>query len=54
VPVVGCWSAARGERRFASTQIYLRADMEIKERALARVTPIYRPTDALLAFLEGL
>jgi integrase/recombinase XerD len=34
--------------------------MAIKERALARVTPIgvkpgrYRPTDALLAFLEGL
>jgi site-specific recombinase XerD len=43
-----------------STNAYLHADLEIKERALARVTPTtsppgrYRPPDRLLAFLEAL
>ena len=43
-----------------STQPYLHADLAIKERALALVAPTdikpgrYRPTDTLLAFLEGL
>jgi hypothetical protein len=43
-----------------TTQIYLHADLALKERALARTAPRqvksgrYRPTDALLAFLEGL
>ena len=43
-----------------STQAYLHADLTIKERALARTTPItstpgrYRPPDTLIAFLEGL
>jgi hypothetical protein len=43
-----------------TTQVYLHADLEIKERALGRATPIdskpgrYRPPDQLLAFLESL
>ena len=43
-----------------TTRIYMHADMEIKERALARTAPLgikparYRPDDRLLAFLEGL
>jgi len=43
-----------------TTQIYLHADLALKERALARTTPLngtpgrYRPPDALLAFLEAL
>jgi integrase/recombinase XerD len=42
------------------TQMYLRADMRLKEQALARTTPTdvkpgrYRPPDQLLAFLERL
>lgn len=49
-----------GHESTEATQIYLHADMAIKERALARTTPIgvkpgrYRPADALLAFLEQL
>ena len=44
----------------ALTQIYLHADLAIKEQALARTTPIngkpgrYKPPDTLLAFLEAL
>ena len=55
--VIALWL---GHESTEATQIYLHADMAIKERALARVTPIsvrpgrYRPTDALLAFLEDL
>jgi integrase/recombinase XerD len=43
-----------------TTQVYLHADMTIKERALARVQPPdtspgrYRPPDTLLAFLDNL
>jgi site-specific recombinase XerD len=43
-----------------STQPYLHADLELKERALARTTPAstrpgrYHPPDKLLAFLENL
>ena len=44
----------------ASTQIYLHADLAVKERALARTAAPsvppgrYRPSDTLLAFLDGL
>jgi hypothetical protein len=44
----------------ATTQVYVHADLTLKERALARTTPIgspagrYRPPDNLLAFLEAL
>jgi hypothetical protein len=40
--------------------MYLHADMQLKERALAHATPSslvparFRPPDALLAFLESL
>ena len=49
-----------GHADIRSTDAYLHADMSIKERALARVTPVsakpgrYRPPDSLLAFLESL
>ncbi len=44
----------------ATTQIYVHADLALKEQALARTAPKgippgrYRPSDKLLAFLEGL
>jgi integrase/recombinase XerD len=55
--VIALWL---GHESTEATQIYLHADMAIKERALARTTPVgvklgrYRPADALLAFLEAL
>jgi integrase/recombinase XerD len=55
--VIALWL---GHESIEATQIYLHADMQIKERALARVTPPnatrgrYRPPDTLLAFLEVL
>ena len=57
VAVIALWL---GHERVETTQIYIHADMSIKERALARTTPPgtapgrYRPPDALLAFLDGL
>lgn len=55
--VIALWL---GHERIESTQIYLHADLALKERALARTAPLaappgrYRPPDALLAFLDGL
>ena len=55
--VIALWL---GHESVETTQIYIHADMTIKERALARTAPPnstpgrYRPTDGLLAFLEGL
>ena len=55
--VIALWL---GHKSAVTTQIYLHADMTIKENALARVaqpttTPgRYRPPDALMAFLERL
>lgn len=55
--VIALWL---GHESIESTQIYLHADLAVKERALARTAPIgtlpgrYRAPDALLAFLEGL
>jgi integrase/recombinase XerD len=55
--VIALWL---GHESTEATQIYLHADIAIKERALARATPVgvkpgrYRPADALLAFLEQL
>ena len=49
-----------GHERVETTQIYLHADLALKERALARTKPRdakpgrYRPPDTLLAFLEAL
>jgi hypothetical protein len=55
--VIALWL---GHADIRSTQIYLHADMTIKERALARTTSPsvrpgrYHPPDRLLAFLESL
>ena len=49
-----------GHEQIETTQIYLHADLELKERALAKTTPAnmtpgrYQPHDKLLAFLEAL
>lgn len=49
-----------GHESAETTQIYLHADLAMKEKALERVRPIgvlpgrYKPGDALLAFLEAL
>jgi integrase/recombinase XerD len=55
--VIALWL---GHENVETTQIYIHADMRMKEKALARVaaTPTpsgrFRPDDQLLAFLEGL
>jgi site-specific recombinase XerD len=55
--VIALWL---GHEQVETTQIYLHANLALKERALARTSPVhalagrYRPTDALLAFLEAL
>jgi integrase/recombinase XerD len=55
--VIALWL---GHERVDTTQIYLHADLALKERALARTRPPdakpgrYRPPDTLLAFLEAL
>jgi site-specific recombinase XerD len=55
--VIALWL---GHERVETTQIYVHANMALKERALARTAPPattpgrYRPSDALLAFLDGL
>jgi integrase/recombinase XerD len=49
-----------GHEQTDTTQIYLHADLALKEQALARTKPPdvtagrYRPPDTLLAFLEAL
>jgi site-specific recombinase XerD len=55
--VIALWL---GHESVETTQIYIHADLALKERALDRTTPIgvapgrYRPPDKLLAFLEAL
>ena len=55
--VIALWL---GHESTESTEVYLHADMRIKERALARATPSglvpgrYRAPDPVLAFLEAL
>jgi site-specific recombinase XerD len=57
VAVIALWL---GHEQMATANIYLHADMEDKERAIARVTPPgtapgrYQPPDPLLAFLDSL
>jgi hypothetical protein len=49
-----------GHESMETTQMYLHANLELKEQALAKTQPFkgrlrrYRPTDQLLAFLQGL
>jgi integrase/recombinase XerD len=55
--VIALWL---GHESVETTQIYLDADLAMKEKALSRATPTeaksvrYRPDDKLLAFLKGL
>jgi site-specific recombinase XerD len=55
--VIALWL---GHESIETTQIYLHADMRLKERALGHVDPSgdlparFRPSDSLLAFLESL
>jgi integrase/recombinase XerD len=55
--VIALWL---GHESVETTQIYLHADMKLKEKALSRTPPIgvkpgrYRPDDQLLTFLESL
>jgi len=54
--VIALWL---GHESVETTQMYLHADMRLKEQALSRTKPLkvrpgrYRPTDKLLAFLES-
>ena len=55
--VIALWL---GHESVETTQVYVHADMRLKEQALARVAVTttkpgrYRPDDALLAYLEAL
>jgi integrase/recombinase XerD len=55
--VIALWL---GHEQAETTQIYLHADLALKEQAIARTQPLdvtpgrYRPPDTLLAFLEAL
>jgi integrase len=57
--VIALWL---GHESIETTQIYLDADLALKEKALAKTTPMatgkasgrYRPDDKLLAFLKSL
>ena len=55
--VIALWL---GHESVETTQMYLHADLRLKEQALSQITPLdvkprrYRPDDKLLAFLEGL
>jgi site-specific recombinase XerD len=55
--VIALWL---GHESVETTQVYLHADMQMKEKALERSSPAnvligrYQPDDALLSFLEGL
>jgi integrase/recombinase XerD len=55
--VIALWL---GHEHVATTQIYIHADLALKEKALARTAPQkteasrYQPSDKVLAFLDGL
>ena len=58
ITVIASWL---GHESVTTTQIYLQADMALKQQALDRTTPPasipagrYKPPDQLLAFLEAL
>jgi integrase/recombinase XerD len=55
--VIALWL---GHEQVETTQVYLHADLALKEQALAKTKPLdstpgrYRPPDPLLRFLEDL
>lgn len=55
--VIALWL---GHESVATTQIYIHADLALKEQALARTTPLhttagrFRPSDTVMAFLDSL
>jgi site-specific recombinase XerD len=56
--VIALWL---GHESVETTQMYLEANLAMKERALAKTTPVktktavrYQPSDKLLVFLKGL
>jgi integrase/recombinase XerD len=55
--VIALWM---GHENVATTQVYIHADLALKERAIARTAPQdappgrYQPPDAVMAFLDGL
>ncbi len=55
--VIALWL---GHEQADTTQIYLHADLTLKEQAIARTAPLaitpgrYRPPDKTIAFLEAL
>jgi site-specific recombinase XerD len=55
--VIALWL---GHESVQTTHIYLEADLAMKEKVLAKMTPhegspgVYKPNDALLAFLQAL
>jgi site-specific recombinase XerD len=55
--VIALWM---GHENTATTQVYIHADLALKERAIARTAPQdttpgrYQPADHILAFLDGL
>jgi len=55
--VIALWL---GHESVATTQIYIHADLALKQQALARTTPAettpgrYQPPDQLIAFFESL
>ena len=55
--VIALWL---GHESVETTHIYLEADLAMKQKALAKTTPhegrpgVYKPDDALLAFLKSL
>ena len=55
--VIALWL---GHESVATTQIYIHADLAIKEKALTRTAPLdaqagrFQPPDALVAFIESL
>jgi site-specific recombinase XerD len=57
ISVIALWL---GHESIASTQIYMHADLAVKQRALARTTPPgvtqkrYKPSDSLMAYLDSL
>ena len=57
ITVIALWL---GHESPSTTHIYLEGDLTMNEQALARLQPInaslarYKPTDQLMAFLQGL